>query len=71
MVRGTKGKMILMEPGDGVIYRGCEIEHWREHLKFLKVVWQTQVFLHYVNQESYVDFCKFDSKAITWYSSRF
>ena len=61
--RGTKGKMIPMEPGDGVIYRGCEIEHWREAFEVPEGAWQTQVFLHYVNQEGpYADFCKFDSR---------
>ena len=44
--RGTKGKMIPMEPGDGVIYRGCEVEHWRESFNAPEGAWQTQVFLH-------------------------
>ena len=35
---------INMKPGDMIIYRGCDIEHWREPL------WannHAQVFLHY------------------------
>jgi len=35
---------IPLEPGDLMIYKGCEIEHWRE--KFLGLN-QAQVFLHY------------------------
>ena len=35
---------IAMEPGDMLIYRGCEIEHWRENLLGLNHV---QAFLHY------------------------
>ena len=61
--RGTKGKMIPMEPGDGVIYRGCEVEHWREAFNAPEGAWQTQVFLHYVDKNGpYGDFCKFDSR---------
>ena len=61
--RGAKGKMIPMEPGDGVIYRGCEVEHWREAFDAPEGAWQTQVFLHYVNKNGpYGEFCKFDSR---------
>tara|TARA_B100001057_G_scaffold498887_1_gene607515 strand:- start:1217 stop:1909 length:693 start_codon:yes stop_codon:yes gene_type:complete len=41
---GTKGSPIHMKPGDMIIYRGCELEHWREPY------WgknHAQVFLHY------------------------
>lgn len=39
---------IKMEIGDAVMYRGCDIYHWREPYKEGK--WQAQVFLHYVDQ---------------------
>jgi len=39
---------IKMEIGDVVMYRGCDIYHWREPYKEGK--WQAQVFLHYVDQ---------------------
>ena len=52
--RGTKGKMIPMEPGDGVIYRGCEVEHWREAFNAPEGAWQTQVFLHYVDKNGHM-----------------
>ena len=29
---GNKGIPIHMKPGDMIVYRGCEIEHWREPL---------------------------------------
>ena len=55
--------MIPLEPGDGVIYRGCEVEHWREAFDAPTGSWQTQVFLHYVDKNGpYGDFCKFDSR---------
>lgn len=34
-----------LEPGDAVLYLGCEAEHWRDELKSGSLV---QVFLHYV-----------------------
>ena len=40
------GKKIDLKPGDGVIYRGCDIEHWREPYKG---DYHMQVFLHYVD----------------------
>ena len=39
---------IKMNVGDAVMYRGCDIHHWREPYKEGK--WQAQVFLHYVDQ---------------------
>lgn len=35
---------INLHPGDMLIYRGCEIPHWRDSFKGLS---QAQVFLHY------------------------
>ena len=45
---GTDGIPIHMKPGDMIIYRGCELEHWREPY------WgknHAQVFLHYNEKE--------------------
>jgi hypothetical protein len=39
-----KGVKINLNPGDMLIYRGCDLEHWRE--RFTKKIC-TQVFLHY------------------------
>jgi len=38
------GIPIFMKPGDMIIYRGCDIEHWREPFKGLN---HAQVFLHF------------------------
>lgn len=38
---------IKMEVGDAMLYRGCEMYHWRDEYKEGK--WQAQVFLHYVD----------------------
>jgi hypothetical protein len=40
------GKKVNLKPGDGVIYRGCEIEHWREAYEG---DYHIQAFLHYVD----------------------
>lgn len=49
-IEDKKGNVtsIALEPGDALIYRGCECKHWRE--KFSDGEWQAQVFLHYVDE---------------------
>ena len=39
-----EGVKIDLEPGDALIYRGCEVEHWRESFECDNC---GQVFLHY------------------------
>ena len=41
------GNKVDMKVGDAVLYRGQEVEHWRE--KYEEGEWQAQVFLHYVD----------------------
>ena len=41
---GKEGVKIDLEPGDSLIYRGCEVEHWREAFEGENC---GQVFLHY------------------------
>lgn len=38
------GIPLHMKPGDMIIYKGCEIEHWREKFQGLNLA---QVFMHY------------------------
>jgi hypothetical protein len=45
---GTEGIPIHMKPGDMIIYRGCNIEHWREPFIGMN---HAQVFLHYNEYE--------------------
>ena len=42
----AKGVAIDLKPGDMLVYRGTELEHWREKFKGKECV---QVFLHYNN----------------------
>lgn len=44
-------------PGDALIYKGCEIEHWRD--SFIGIS-QTQVFFHYVDANGPYAMFKYD-----------
>ena len=48
------------QPGSALIYKGCDVEHWREPLPKGE---QLQVFLHYVDKEGvWGDVCRFDTR---------
>ena len=47
--KNTKGVRVDLKPGDMLVYRGCELEHWREKFKGKECV---QVFLHYNNRKT-------------------
>jgi hypothetical protein len=54
-----QGVEINLEPGDAVIYLGCELEHWRDEFKG---DWHAQTFLHYVDVNGpYADY-KYDRR---------
>jgi hypothetical protein len=56
------GKKVDLSPGDMVIYRGMELEHWRETLENSDDVWHVQGFFHYVDANGpHADF-KFDRR---------
>ena len=40
---------IKLNPGDMGIYRGIELEHWREKFEAPEGSWHVQAFLHYVD----------------------
>ena len=40
---------VVQKPGDLVIYRGCELSHWRDPFDYGKDCWQVQGFFHYVD----------------------
>jgi len=44
-----KGVKVNLKPGDMLVYRGCDLEHWREKFKGKECV---QVFLHYNNRKT-------------------
>ena len=46
---GMKGIKVQLNPGDMLVYRGCELEHWRNKFKGKECC---QVFLHYNNKKT-------------------
>ena len=46
---GLKGIKVDLKPGDMLVYRGCELEHWRNKFKGKECI---QVFLHYNNHKT-------------------
>ena len=55
-----EGKPVVMNPGDMLVYRGCDIEHWRE--PFLGNN-HAQVFLHFNDKQGPLgDNCQFDAR---------
>jgi len=47
--KGKKGVRVDLKPGDMLVYKGCELEHWRKKFKGTECV---QVFLHYNNSNT-------------------
>ena len=47
--KGMKGIQVQLDPGDMLVYRGIDLEHWRKKFKGKECV---QVFLHYNNSET-------------------
>ncbi|HEY2859629.1 MAG TPA: hypothetical protein VGJ21_14515 [Terracidiphilus sp.] len=50
---------VSLNPGDGLIYRGCDCYHWREPFAGRHLA---QVFLHYVNRDGPHSEWKFDKR---------
>lgn len=44
--KASKDIKVILKPGDMLVYRGCDLEHWREEFTGNQCV---QVFLHYNN----------------------
>ncbi len=45
------GQELVLNPGDLVVYRGMEKEHWRNQLITQKDVWHIQGFFYYVDAD--------------------
>lgn len=56
------GNEVHLKPGDLVIYRGCDLSHWRNQFVYPDEVWHVQGFFHFVDANGpYSDF-KFDKR---------
>ena len=59
-LRGSSGPhAVELQPGDAVMYRGMELEHWRDRYEGVRAA---QVFLHYVDQDGLHADWKFDKR---------
>jgi hypothetical protein len=59
-MRGSSGpQAVALQPGDAVLYRGMELEHWREPYEGVRAA---QVFLHYVDRDGPCAEEKFDRR---------
>jgi hypothetical protein len=68
---GNKGIMTAQNPGDCIVYRGCEIEHWRDPFEAGENSWQVQGFFHYINKNGpyYPEFA-YDKRAGVGFKNR-
>ena len=41
--------LINQDPGDAIIYRGCDVEHWRDPFVASNTSYQVQAFFHYID----------------------
>jgi hypothetical protein len=57
------GVEVVLQPGDLVIYRGCELDHWREAFNSSNINdWHVQGFFHYVDSNGPNADFKFDKR---------
>lgn len=69
----TKGeeKSLILKPGDGMLYKGCERPHWREEMPGAnrnkemfgkgEELYYHQIFFHYVLQDGLRAHCAYDA----------
>jgi hypothetical protein len=56
------GQRVVLYPGDLVIYRGCDLKHWRESFEYPTDEWHVQGFFHYVDASGPFAHHKFDER---------
>lgn len=57
-----EGTSILQDIGDAVVYRGCDVTHWRDEWIAPKGSLYGQVFLHYVDENGPYAEWQFDTR---------
>ena len=71
IVKKGENRSVILKPGDGMIYKGCERPHWRDQMpgskrnkirKFFKQpeLYYHQIFFHYVLADGLRANCAFD-----------
>jgi hypothetical protein len=51
-----------LDDGDGVVYRGCDLDHWRETCEAPEGWIMGQVFMHYVDANGPYSEYKYDKR---------
>jgi hypothetical protein len=64
---GEEPMKVELNPGDAVVYRGCEVHHWRDKMTEQEVT--VQFMLHYVNQNGPYANYKWDKRPGIGYPS--
>ena len=59
MDKNDNENIVIQQPGDALLYKGCELSHWRN--EFLGES-HSQVFLHYVDQNGPSSEYKYDKR---------
>jgi len=54
------GHEVFLEDGDAVVYKGTEVEHWRNKCEFPEKYFLGQLFLHYVQLDGLHSDCAYD-----------
>ena len=62
-----ENRSVVLQPGDGMVYKGCERPHWRDPMPGKKKSWFNkkeyyyhQIFFHYVLQDGQRAHCAWD-----------
>lgn len=56
------GVECILNPGDILLYRGMDVDHWRNIFNASEGSWQVQAFLHYVNADGPHSAWKYDKR---------
>ena len=56
------GEQLNLQPGDLGIYKGCEVEHWRDKFTAADGSWHVQGFFHYVDANGQFTDFKYDRR---------
>lgn len=62
-----EGAECIMEPGDLVVYHGCDLVHWRDEFTAPTGSWHVQAFFHYVDATGENAEYKFDRRPAIGY----
>ena len=68
-VPGKEPMSFVLEPGDAVVYKGCEVTHWREKMVDTEI--SVQFMMHYVDQQGPFATFKWDKRPALGLGSEF